>query len=76
MRSPARTLAAEHLDIRHQLLEIGAFLDRLDGDGEPAPADDLRLVRIRRALAFLADPASRDRALKLSLLFSGTDAEC
>lgn len=90
MRSPAQTLAAEHLDIRHQLLEIGAFLDRLEpqnSSSEPAAAtpstepkafspNDLRLLRIHRALALLADPSTRDRARKLSLIFSGDDAEC
>lgn len=61
---------AYFIEHRARILDIAAFLDRLDraqpGPGEPA-ADDFRIAAFRRAVALLNDgaPARARRVLEL-----------
>lgn len=77
MQTARQVLDMYFLDIRHGLLEVGAFLDRYDAacrrDG--APDDATRIELVRGALAILADPASTDRAETLLNHFSDLDVE-
>jgi hypothetical protein len=62
-------LTRDFLEIRARLLEVAASLDRLDrADGELA-AGDVRLERIRRGIACLAE-STPDRAERLQRIFS------
>lgn len=54
---------------RARLLDIAAFLDRLDRAAGPAGADDFRLVAFRSALAILQDSRPQ-RARRILELFS------
>ena len=61
-------LQREFLDMRAKLLEVAASMDRIDratGDVD----DDLRMVRIHRALDILGSREDA-RAEKLQMLFS------
>jgi hypothetical protein len=59
-----------YLENRHKLLEIAAFLDRLDRahDGA-APEDDFRVAAMRRAIAVLLSNSVR-RAKDIQLILS------
>ncbi len=58
------------LEARSKLLDVAAFLDRIDRGGNAAAvADDPRLEKIRQALEVLHD-GSRDRAERVLRLFS------
>jgi hypothetical protein len=54
------------LDARHQLVELAAFLDRMERAGGP---EDFRMRHFRAALAAL-EGRKRDRARKVLLAFS------
>jgi hypothetical protein len=75
--SPAASIDLYFLDARHKLIEIAAFLDRVerararDGDGGD---DDFRLRAFRRALAIAAD-AEGDKARRMQLTFSDPTTE-
>ena len=75
MQTAQQVLDTYFLDIRHGLLEVGAFLDRYDAavtrSGRPDDATRHRLVL--EALAILADPATKDRAETLLNHFSDLD---
>lgn len=76
MRDAPQILEQEYLDIRHQLLEIAAFFDRLDSTESGTPQDDIKIVRARKALALLADPSvSTKRCKMISELYSGTNTD-
>ncbi len=71
---PEEVLDQYHLQVRHQLLEIAAVLDRFQraGGGDPAASGDRRLARCRSAVALLSEAgASPDRAERVALIFSG-----
>jgi hypothetical protein len=61
-------LGREFLEIRAKLLEVAAALDRLDR-AEGDLAGDLRIDRIQRGIACLAEEAP-DRAERLQRIFS------
>jgi hypothetical protein len=70
---PEEVLDQYHLQVRHQLLEIAAVLDRFQraGGGDPAESVDPRLARCRSAMAVLSEAgASPDRAERVALIFS------
>lgn len=56
------------LEARSRLLDIAGFLDRIDR-GEGTVQSDQRLIKIRSALAVLADP-SPARAERIQQIFS------
>ena len=64
----SEVLDRELLAMRAKLIELGAFLDRLDR-AAGSVADDPRLEKIRQSLQLLAGDAP-DRAEKIQLLFS------
>ena len=68
---PAPTaLDAYFLDARCRLLDIAAFLDRIDrGESGPSVATDPRLTKIQRALAVLMEQPSQ-RAEAIQQIFS------
>ncbi|MFO0934975.1 MAG: hypothetical protein U0798_00485 [Gemmataceae bacterium] len=69
MPAPA-VLDAFFLDIRSRLLDVAASLDRLDrGASAESVANDVRLARIHRAVAALAD-SGPGRAEKIQQIFS------
>lgn len=66
-----KVLDLYYLDTRCSLLEIAAFLDRLDRGNVSAAADDARHKKIRAALEVLNAPHdSPNRAEELLNLFS------
>lgn len=66
--SASEVLDREHLAARAKLIDLAAFLDRLDR-AEGSVSDDPRLGTIRRGLEVLAEEAS-DRTEQIQLLFS------
>jgi hypothetical protein len=66
----AKALDAFFFDARARILDLAAFLDRIDrGDNATAIHNDPRLDKIRRALqALLTD--GEDRAEKVQRIFS------
>jgi len=72
---PERLLTDGFLEQRARLIEVAAFLDRIDRAPGGA-AEDFRLVALRAALAALAAPtATADRAERLQRLFSDPTEE-
>jgi hypothetical protein len=65
----AQTLDEYFLENRHKLLEIAAFLDRLDRACDGAtPEDDFRVAAMRRAIGvLLSDSKCRARDVQLIL---------
>lgn len=63
----AEVLERGFLECRARLLELAAFLDRLDRGGGVA---DGRLTAIRQALEILREHKVTDRAERIQLLFS------
>lgn len=63
------------IENRHKILDIAAFLDRLDRsqDGED-PANDFRVRALRQALEVLNDPAP-DRLRRIHMIFSDPTTE-
>ena len=60
-----------YLDARCQLLEVAAFLDRIDRGDASAVKDDGRLARLRAAIDVLNAPQDQpNRAEQLLNLFS------
>ena len=75
MLNAGEVLGSYFLDIRCQLLEIGAMLDRLDrapaGAVPVDPLADQRLAKIYRSLQLLAErETTPDRAERMLNLFS------
>jgi hypothetical protein len=71
-----RQIADEYfIENRHKLLEIAAFLDRLDRsqDGED-PAEDFRLRAFQQALKVLLDP-NPARLRRIHMIFSDPTIE-
>jgi hypothetical protein len=59
------------LDARHKLIEIGAFLDRLERAKGP---DDFRVCTFRRALEEMSSPKG-DRVQRILMTLSDPTAE-
>jgi hypothetical protein len=71
MLTAGEVLGTYFLDIRCQLLEIGATLDRLDRAASGEVLADQRLVKIYQSLQLLAErETTADRAERLLRLFS------
>lgn len=62
------------MEHRAKLLDIAAFLDRLDRAAPPAAGDDVRVRALRRAIPLLAD-GRPDRVRRLLELFSDHTGE-
>ena len=60
------------IENRTRLLEIAAFLDRLDRVDPAGPARDFRITAFREALDALASP---DRLMRIQLLLSDPTTE-
>jgi hypothetical protein len=70
-----RELIAEYfMEHRVQVLELAAFLDRLDRAREIDAADDFRLRSLRAALTVLVDGAG-DRVRRVQMIFSDPRSE-
>jgi hypothetical protein len=70
-----RELIAEYfMEHRVQVLELAAFLDRLDRARELDAHDDFRLRAIREALAALA-AGDGDRVQRVQMIFSDPRSE-
>jgi hypothetical protein len=68
---PLNDLVDEYFfENRHRLLDIAAFLDRLDrsADGRN-PSEDFRVEALRRAISVLSQPGP-DRAKRIHMIFS------
>lgn len=62
------------MEHRNQVLEIAAFLDRLDRAAEPNAENDFRVLAFRRALEELRSEEP-DRVEKIQLILSDTNTE-
>lgn len=62
------------MEHRAKLLDIAAFLDRLDRAGPPTGQQDVRIRAIRRAIPLLTDGAG-DRTRRILELLSDTTRE-
>jgi hypothetical protein len=62
------------LEHRAKLLDLAAFLDRLDRAATSSPADDFRIAAFRRAIGLLLD-GKPDRAKRILELFSDPTTE-
>jgi hypothetical protein len=70
-----RELIAEYfMEHRVQVLDLAAFLDRLDRARELDAADDFRLRSIREALGVLVD-GEGDRVHRVQMIFSDPSTE-
>ena len=70
-----RELIAEYfMEHRVQVLELAAFLDRLDRARELDAADDFRLRSIREAVAVLVD-GDGSRVQRVQMIFSDPRSE-
>ena len=66
-----KVLDLYYLEARCQLLEVAAFLDRIDRGDASAVEDDSRLTRLRAAIKVLNSPQDApNRAEQLLNLFS------
>lgn len=69
--SAERVLGDYFLDNRHRLLDVAAFLDRVDRCQDPAAARrDPRYGALLRALSVMIGPAEGDRARRVQQCFS------
>ncbi len=73
------TLDLYFLDARHRLIELAAFLDRIErgnvsAGGTSNPVDDFRLKAFRDAAQILADDQS-DKARRIQMIFSDPTEE-
>lgn len=62
------------LEHRAKLLDLAAFLDRLDRAADDTRGEDFRVAALRRGLALVAD-GQPDRARRLLELFSDQSSE-
>jgi hypothetical protein len=72
--SPAQLVDEYFIENRNRLLELAAFLDRVDRSGGAAARDDFRMQAFREALAIVAG-AGPDRLLEVQLLLSDPTTE-
>jgi len=73
--STQRIVDEYFIENRHKILDIAAFLDRLDRsrDGED-PASDFRVRAFRQALALLNEPGP-DRVRRIHMVFTDPTVE-
>ncbi|MDP6986838.1 MAG: hypothetical protein QGG74_02220 [Phycisphaerales bacterium] len=71
--SHAEMIDAWFLEHRAKVLDLAAFLDRLDRAGGP-PTDDFRVAALRAAIAMLID-GQDDRTRRIQLLLSDRTSE-
>ncbi|HZO75275.1 MAG TPA: hypothetical protein VFB60_23915 [Ktedonobacteraceae bacterium] len=70
-----RQLVDEYfIEMRAKLLDVAAFLDRLDRSVERNAEEDFRMVAMQLALRMLSEAAS-DRVYSLQMLFSDATTE-
>lgn len=70
-----RQLVDEYfIEMRARLLDVAAFLDRLDRSIERDAEEDFRMVAMQRALRMLSEAAS-DRVYSMQMLFSDMTTE-
>lgn len=62
------------MEVRAKLLDVAAFLDRLDRSAERNAEDDFRMVAMRQALQLLS-AETPDRVCSLQVLFSDLTTE-
>jgi len=62
------------IEMRARLLDVAAFLDRLDRSIEHNAEEDFRMIAMQRALRMLAEAAS-DRVYSMQMLFSDMTTE-
>ena len=62
------------IETRHRVIEIAAYLDRLDRAGDPATESDFRSRALREAIAVLCD-GSFPRADRIQMIFSDPTTE-
>ena len=62
------------IETRHRVIEIAAYLDRLDRAGDPATESDFRTRALREALAVLCD-GSFPRVDRIQMVFSDPTTE-
>ena len=62
------------IENRNRLLELAAFLDRLDRSGCPAVTDDFRMQVFREGVAALSGAAA-DRVQRIQMLLSDPTVE-
>lgn len=62
------------MDHRVQVLDLAAFLDRLERARERDAADDFRLASLREAIRLLAD-GTGDRVRRVQMAFSDPSTE-
>ena len=69
-RSATQVLERDFLDIRHELLNVAAGLDRIDRGGDaPRALDDPRMARIGEAIKVLGE-SKAGRAERIQMVFS------
>lgn len=73
-RSSTELVSEYFLENRHRVLEIAAFLDRLDRAGDTAHETDFRMRAFREALRVLAEPGE-SRAVRIQMIFSDPTTE-
>ena len=57
------------IENRHRLLDLAAYLDRLDRSGDPAVEGDFRMQAFREALSVLCE-GTFPRADRIQMIFS------
>ena len=62
------------IETRHRVIEIAAYLDRLDRVGDPSTESDYRSRALREALAVLCD-GSYPRVDRIQMIFSDPTTE-
>ena len=62
------------IENRHRLLDLAAYLDRLDRSGDAGVESDFRMRAFREALAVLCD-GSFPRAERIQMIFSDPTTE-
>ncbi|MFQ5464016.1 MAG: hypothetical protein ACE5E5_15500 [Phycisphaerae bacterium] len=69
-REAVEVLDREFLEIRHRLLDVAAWLDRIDAAADPQHARaDARMEQVDRAVSILSD-SQADKARRVQLAFS------
>jgi hypothetical protein len=72
--SAAELIGEYFIENRNRLLEIAAFLDRIDRAGTSEAAADFRMQAFREAVAALTDAAPK-RLAEIQLIFSDPTTE-
>lgn len=75
LRTASQLLDMDFLEHRAKLIDLAAFLDRLDraSDGPAAAASDFRTIEFKRALQILSEPSAGRAARVLDALSDPTE---